>query len=224
VIKLVTGIGINDDVDGDFFWKYHITDHANDAKHLGEPIKYSISRVIEKIHGDPGFFDVVEFWWSSRESLRDRDAQSKNFNPEVFADFERKGGHQKFRAIVNEERIAVKDEPAPAALPDGHYKLLVGYFLDEPDKAENFAAANRATVAALINGAGATLIRASINPIIEKVAYEPTFEVMNEYWFRDRASAESLFQASLHMVPGGKLNFIAGLQEAEIHLDGRDWF
>jgi hypothetical protein len=169
MIKLMTGIGVQEGVDGEFFWRYHITDHANDARQLGHPTKYSISRVQQVYEGTPNFFDIVEFWWTDRKSLDDRDAQSKHANPETFRDFERKGGLQLFRALVAEQRVAAVDEPAPAPLPPGIFKLMCAYELQPGVSLDDFVTRDRQHVERLAKKAGAALRRVSINPVAEKL-------------------------------------------------------
>jgi hypothetical protein len=224
MIKLMTGIGVQDGVDGEFFWRYHITDHANDARQLGHPIKYSISRVRDAYEGEPNFFDIVEFWWTDRKSLDDRDAQSKHANPETFKDFERKGGLQLFRALVAEERVAAVNEPAPAALPPGVFKFMCAYELRPGVSLDEFVTRDRQHVERLAKKAGTALQRASINPVAEKLVREPGFAVANEFWFASEAAAKDYIGGDQHVVEGGVVKFRISMEEAEIFLEGRPWF
>jgi hypothetical protein len=226
VIKLMTGIGVQAHVDEDSFWLYHITDHANDAKKLGNPLKYSISRVTELFKGQPEFFDLVEFWWADRQSLDDRDRQSREMNPETFLDFERKGGLQLFRAIFDEHRVRGAGDLGSAPLPSGTYKLMCAYTLAPDTDAELLWQRNQEHVRGVVTRADRSLRRVSANRLVEKLRGEPGAFLVNEFWFESRPAADGFINLKQHDLSesGGLLKYQIGMEEAEIALDGKPSF
>ncbi len=83
--KRMTIFALPEGTDPDEFFKYHTEIHAEDVKKAAGPgllkklKKYTISRVVENIQGEPNFFGVIQMWWDSKEDAAEYYRVAKNY-------------------------------------------------------------------------------------------------------------------------------------------------